>query len=124
MRIAFYAPLKPPDHPVPSGDRRMAQLLGLALTRAGHDVELAARLRSYDGAGEIEQQRRFAELGARLATRFVERARARPPQAQPRAWLTYHLYYKAPDWIGPRVAVQLGIPYLVAEASVAMKRAG
>jgi glycosyltransferase involved in cell wall biosynthesis len=124
MRIAFYAPLKPPDHPVPSGDRQMAQLLGLALTRAGHAIELAARLRSYDGAGEIEQQRQFAEVGARIATRFVEQVRARPPQEQPRAWLTYHLYYKAPDWIGPRVAAQLGIPYLVAEASVAMKRAG
>ena len=27
MRIAFYAPLKSPDHPVPSGDRQMARLL-------------------------------------------------------------------------------------------------
>lgn len=124
MRIAFYAPLKPPDHPVPSGDRRMAQLLGLALTRAGYDVELAARLRSYDGAGDIAQQRQIAEIGGKLATRLVEQFRARPAAEMPRAWLTYHLYYKAPDWLGPRVAAQLGIPYLVAEASVAMKRAG
>ena len=36
MRIAFYAPLKPPDHPVPSGDRRMARLLMAALATAGH----------------------------------------------------------------------------------------
>jgi glycosyltransferase involved in cell wall biosynthesis len=124
MRIAFYAPLKPPDHPVPSGDRRMAQLLGLALARAGHAVELAARLRSHDGAGDLAQQRQFAEMGGKLAARLIEQYRARPPQEQPGAWLTYHLYYKAPDWIGPRVATQLGIPYLVAEASVAMKRAG
>ena len=27
MKIGFYAPLKSPDHPVPSGDRRMARLL-------------------------------------------------------------------------------------------------
>ena len=27
MRLAFYAPMKPPGHPVPSGDRRMARLL-------------------------------------------------------------------------------------------------
>jgi glycosyltransferase involved in cell wall biosynthesis len=124
MRIAFYAPLKPPDHPVPSGDRRMAQLLGLALTRAGHEVELAARLRSYEGRGDIEQQRRLAEMGAKLATRLVAQYRERPRADQPRAWLTYHLYYKAPDWIGPRVAAQLGVPYIVAEASVATKRAG
>jgi glycosyltransferase involved in cell wall biosynthesis len=124
MRIAFYAPLKPPDHPVPSGDRRMAQLLRLALARAGHEVELAARLRSYDGAGDIARQRQFAEMGGRLASRLVERFKDRRPEDRPGAWLTYHLYYKAPDWIGPRVAAGLGIPYLVAEASVAMKRAG
>jgi hypothetical protein len=35
MRIAFYAPMKPPDHPQPSGDRRMANLLMQALRLAG-----------------------------------------------------------------------------------------
>jgi glycosyltransferase involved in cell wall biosynthesis len=124
MRIAFYAPLKPPDHPVPSGDRRMAQLLGAALTQAGHEVELAARLRSYEGSGDMEQQRRLAEIGGKLAARLIARYRERPVEQRPRAWLTYHLYYKAPDWIGPRVAAHFGIPYLVVEASVAMKRAG
>ncbi|HEX2116755.1 MAG TPA: glycosyltransferase family 4 protein [Alphaproteobacteria bacterium] len=124
MRIAFYAPLKPPDHPVPSGDRRMAQLLGLALTRAGHDVEVATDLRSYAGSGGVEEQRRLAALGAKLAAHFIAYYRDQPSAQQPRAWLTYHLYYKAPDWIGPRVASELRIPYLVVEASVAMKRAG
>ena len=94
MRIAFYAPLKPPDHPVPSGDRRMAQLLGLALTRAGHEVELAARLRSYESAGEIERQRRIAEVGGKLASHLVAQYRTRPRAARPRAWLTYHLSYR------------------------------
>ena len=47
MRIAFYAPLKSPDHPVPSGDRQMARLLVAALRHAGHDVEIASELRSY-----------------------------------------------------------------------------
>jgi len=36
VRIAFYAPLKPPDHPVPSGDRRIAELFLRALRQAGH----------------------------------------------------------------------------------------
>ena len=35
MRIAFYAPLKPPTHATPSGDRRVAGLLMEALVRAG-----------------------------------------------------------------------------------------
>lgn len=124
MRIAFYAPLKPPDHPVPSGDRRVAQMLMQALARAGHEVELASRLRSFDGAGDTEKQTRIAQVGARLAARLVAQLRGRPLSRRPRAWLTYHLYYKAPDWIGPRVAAQLAIPYVVVEASVAAKRAG
>src|SRR6185437_15141645 len=121
MRIAFYAPLKPPDHPVASGDRTMARLLLAALRRAGHEVEIAARLRSRDPRGEEERQERMQTLGRRLASRYVRRVRAggRPPDL----WFTYHLYDKAPDWIGPAAAAALGIPYVVAEASVAESRA-
>ena len=124
MRVAFYAPLKPPDHGVPSGDRRMARLLIEALGLAGHEVEVAARLRSWHGVPDAARQARIADLGARLTERLLRRYRRRPAAARPRAWLTYHLYYKAPDWIGPPVAEALGIPYLLAEASLAGKRAG
>ena len=31
MRIAFYAPLKAPDHPIPSGDRRVGAAAAWAL---------------------------------------------------------------------------------------------
>ncbi len=124
MRIAFYAPMKPPDHAVPSGDRRMAALLIDALRLAGHDVELASRLRSRDRDGDRRRQERLRDLGAALARRLLRRIEARPSGQRPQAWLTYHLYYKAPDWIGPAVASALGIPYLVAEASIAGKRAG
>lgn len=123
MRIAAYAPLKPPDHPVPSGDRRVARLLDAALQGAGHDVEWAARLRSRDGAGDEERQARLMRVGTGLAARLVRRWRAAPDR-RPDLWLTYHLYYKAPDHVGPAVAEALGIPYVVVEASVAMKRAG
>ena len=123
MRIAFYAPLKPPDHPVPSGDRRVARLLMAALAVAGHEPILAARLRSRDGSGDRERQARLRALGARLAERYLRQVAARP-SLRPDLWLTYHLYYKAPDWIGPRVAAALRIPYVVAEASLAEKRKG
>ena len=119
MRVAFYAPLKSPDHPVPSGDRRMAQLLVRALELAGCRVELASRMRSFDGAGDRMRQARIRALGARLAQRYVERCGGDRPDI----WFTYHLYHKAPDWIGPRVSAALGIPYVVAEASFAPKRA-
>jgi len=124
VRVAFYAPLKPPGHPVPSGDREMARLWLRALERGGHRPLLAARLRSYEGRGDGERQRRIAALGARLARRLVGRWRAAPPGERPDCWLTYHPYYKAPDWIGPPVCAALGIPYLVAEASHAPRRAG
>ena len=124
MRVAFYAPLKPPDHPVPSGDRRMARLLIEALELAGHEVEVAARLRAWHGVPDAARQARIAVLGEALAGRLLRRYRARPALARPNVWLTYHLYYKAPDWIGPGVAEALGIPYLLAEASLANKRAG
>lgn len=123
MRIAFYAPMKPPDHPVPSGDRHMARLFLQAFEEAGHQVELACRLRSRDPKGNPQRQDRLKQLGNALAERLLRRYRARPPAERPQAWFTYHLYYKAPDWVGPKVARELGIPYIVAEASVAYKRA-
>ena len=121
MRIAFYAPLKAPDHPTASGDRLIGGLLVRALERAGHEVVLASRLRTFDGAGERHRQLRLARLartqGRRLLDRWLDSPRS------PQCWFTYHLYHKAPDWIGPRVSARLGIPYIVAEASYAPKQA-
>lgn len=123
MRIAFYAPLKPPTHANPSGDRLMARLLMQALEQAGHEVSLASRYRSREAAGEAKRQTRLQETGTRLAERLIRRYQALPQRQRPQLWFTYHLYYKAPDWIGPAVAKALKIPYVVAEASVAHKRA-
>jgi glycosyltransferase involved in cell wall biosynthesis len=122
MRIAFYAPLKPPDHPVPSGDRRVARLFLDALRLAGHDPFLASRLRSFDGTGDPARQTHLAALGRRTAERLLRRWQAMPGTA-PGLWFTYHLYYKAPDWLGPAISAALGIPYVAAEASHAAKRA-
>lgn len=123
MRIAFYAPLKPPTHATPSGDRLMAQLFIQALEKAGHDVSLASRYRSREAVGDPERQARLQRVGQRLADRLIRRYQAMPARQRPQLWFTYHLYYKAPDWIGPVVAKALKIPYVVAEASVAYKRA-
>lgn len=120
MKIAFYAPMKPPDDPTPSGDRQLARLIIGALEDAGHKVILASRLRSwvrepYGGA----QERMAAEARAE-ADRVADMLRHQPEP--PDIWITYHLYHKAPDWIGPMVAEQLRIPYVVFEASRALKR--
>ncbi len=118
MRIAFYAPLKSPDHPVPSGDRRVARLLLEAMRRAGHDVRIASRLRAFEGEGDRRRQDRIKKRGAALAHRYTLKHRSNPPDL----WFTYHLYHKAPDWLGPAVSAAFTIPYVAAEASVAPKR--
>ncbi len=122
MRCIFHAPLKPPEHPRPSGDRQMARLFIQALRDAGVAVEAAPPLRSHDGRGDPERQRRLAAIGDRLAARLTGHLRARPAAERPDLWFTYHLYHKAPDLLGPSVSAALGIPYVVAEASYAPKR--
>lgn len=122
MRIAFYAPLKAPDHSNPSGDRRMARLLMKALEMAGHEVDLACRLRTWDGRGDGARQERLRELGRKSAQGLLNRM-AKGSLARPDLWFTYHLYDKAPDWIGPAVTTNLNIPYVAAEASLKPSRA-
>jgi glycosyltransferase involved in cell wall biosynthesis len=119
MRVAFYAPLKSPDHPVPSGDRQIARLLLQALRLAGHDATLASRFRSFDRCGDRDRQARLHALGARVARRLVARLRDAAP---PDVWFTYHLHHKAPDLLGPAVSRSLHIPYVVAEASLAPRQ--
>jgi glycosyltransferase involved in cell wall biosynthesis len=124
VRLAFYAPLKPPTHPTPSGDRRVARLLQAALRRSGHTVSLASEFRSRAAEPDPATLKTLRRRGERTAARLIERARAAPARERPELWFTYHLYYKAPDWLGPAVAEALAIPYVLAEASHAPKRAG
>lgn len=121
--IAFYAPLKPVDHPVPSGDRQMARLLLRALEQAGFAADIASTLRSYDAAGDPGTQHRLIAAAAAERDSLL-RLYTADPGRRPALWLSYHVYYKAPDLIGPEMARVLGIPYVVVEASRARKRLG
>lgn len=123
MRIAFHAPMKDPSHPTPSGDRHVAALYRAALALAGHEVTTPSDFRSYEGAGDAAAQAAILAAGRAEAARLTARLRAQPAATRPEAWFTYHLYYKAPDLLGPAVAAALALPYLVAEASFAGKRA-
>ena len=123
MRIAFYAPLKPPTHITPSGDRRVARLLMEALRTAGHEVTLVSEFRSYEGKGDSARQAEIRDQGSAIAHGLLDQWRAAGAHTGPELWFTYHLYYKAPDWLGPAVSKALVIPYAVAEASYAAKRA-
>lgn len=119
-RIAFYAPLKPVDHPVPSGDRQMARLILRALEATG-PVEVASGLRVYDGSGDAAVQARLTAAAEAERERLLS-LYATAPERRPSQWLSYHVYYKAPDLIGPHIARTLGIPYVVVEATRARKR--
>ncbi|PYE26534.1 glycosyltransferase involved in cell wall biosynthesis [Rhizobium sp. PP-CC-3A-592] len=117
MKIAFYAPLKSPRHPVPSGDRLMSRLMMQALELAGHQVALVSELRSFTRTPE--------EIGDLEAAAGAERERiAQDWQASgvPDCWFCYHPYYKAPDLLGPFLSKAYGIGYVTVEASYSARR--
>ncbi|WP_420336383.1 glycosyltransferase family 4 protein [Roseibium sp.] len=120
MKIAFTAPMKPLDHPVPSGDRTMGRLIVKALESNGHDVRVASTFRSWrkEAAEAVQRDARREALteADRIALDW-ETSGYRPD-----LFLTYHLYHKAPDWIGPVLSDRFGLPYTVVEASRAPKR--
>lgn len=121
-RIAFYAPMKAPTHAVPSGDRRMARLLWQLIAASGFTPLLASDFRSYDKSGETARQDALKKQGLEIADKLIDEWENLPTAARPKAWFTYHLYHKAPDWLGPPICAHFDIPYLVAEASHAPKR--
>jgi glycosyltransferase involved in cell wall biosynthesis len=124
MQIAFYAPFKPPGTATSEQDRDSARLLMEALSRAGHAVEVVSTFRSFDDEGDAERQLALREEGtshARLLASEWTRGTRTP---RPDMWLTHHVYYKAPDWLGPLAATALQVPYVIAEASHAPKQAG
>lgn len=119
MRIAFYAPLKSPNHPVVSGDRQMARMLVKALEHGGHSVELASELRFYLRQPESKS---FDALKIEAGEEVARLAKLWDRDGKPDLWFTYHLYYKAPDLIGPKMASGFAVPYVTAEASYSRRR--
>ncbi|MFD1744959.1 glycosyltransferase family 4 protein [Rhizobium helianthi] len=117
MKIAFYAPLKSPDHPVPSGDRLMARQLWKALERGGHEVKLVSDLRSFSATPDVPEEliRQARDESERIATDFAK-------NGKPDLWFCYHPYYKSPDLLGPALCQQHGIAYVTAESSYSQRR--
>lgn len=116
-RVAFYAPIKPPDHPIPSGDRLIARNLVKALGLANCEVQLASSFIAYSKRSDpaILASRKMDALLE--ANRLVAQYEAMPNALLPEVWITYHPYCKAPDWIGPQISRMLGIPYVTIEAA-------
>lgn len=118
MKIAFYAPLKSPDHPVPSGDRLMARQLMSALSEGGHAVTIASHLRAFHATPET----RLPGLEEQARTEIDRLSRQWDMEGPPDLWFCYHPYYKTPDLIGPPLARRFRRPYVTAEASYSERR--
>lgn len=118
--IAFYAPLKPPTHPTPSGDREIARSVLEALNTIGqnYDAKLVSDFRTYDGKGNHGIQLTLIAQAKVEARKLI----ALGQEQNWRLWFTYHNYYKSPDLIGPIVTKALDIPYILLEATRAKKR--
>lgn len=119
-RVAFFAPLKSPNHAIPSGDREMAAgiMAALSMNSLSLTVDLVSELRCYDGRGDATKQKAIRVQAAGEIERLLADDRHRRWQA----WVTYHNYYKAPDLVGPTICEQLDIPYILIEASIAKDR--
>lgn len=113
MRIAFYMPFKPLDHPHPSGDLVIGTELYRFLRARGHTIRLVSRLRA---RWIYWKPWMWARLPVEMA-----RARRMLRQFRPHVWLTYHAYYKAPDVLGATCAPTAGIPYAIFQGVYATK---
>lgn len=125
MRVLLHTPLKPPDSPTPSGDREMARGFARLLRRIGHRVIMPAASRVAAGVpsagAHLALERRARAQAARLIACWRALPAGHPERFE--LWFTYHCYYRKPDWLGPLVTRALDIPYVIAEASHAPRRA-
>ncbi|WP_421901701.1 glycosyltransferase family 4 protein [Maridesulfovibrio sp.] len=113
MRIAFFAPHKPIDHPLPSGDLIIGKTLHDFLRSQGHELLIASHFRL----------RHITNKPLKWPTLYLEfkNTLKRAEKFNPDIWLTYHSYYKSPDLLGPYISEKLGIPYVIYQGVFATK---
>jgi hypothetical protein len=105
MRIAFFAPHKPIDHKMPSGDLMIGKSLHDFLLSEGHEILIASRIRL--------RHITSSPLKWPVLCFEYKKALKRVTDFEPDLWLTYHSYYKSPDLLGPPISYKLGIPYVI-----------
>ena len=118
MQLAFYAPLKSPNHVTPSGDRTMARLLISALEFGGHQVDVISEFRSF--LKTPDKKLFFVTQSAAQTER--SRVEEKWRHQKPDAVICYHPYYKAPDFIAAPLCAQFSVPYIAIEASIPSRK--
>ena len=101
----------------------MARSLIYLLEYLGHDVRLVSEFQSREPEGRGKVQKELEAEGDSIANKLVESYMDGTATWKPDIWFTYHVYYKAPDWIGLKVTEKINIPYVISEVSHAPKRA-
>ncbi len=114
MKICFYTPFKPLDHPNPSGDLVTAVGLCDYLAGCGHAVAPVSSLRC--------RWITWKPWLWPLVLRERQRAVRRFGTGRCDLWFSYHSYYKAPDLLGPAVARRLGVPYVLFQGIYSTRR--
>ena len=98
----------------------MARSVIAAMQGQGHAAETASRFVSWSSAPSAERLDALRREAAAERVRLLALWQA--SGAKPDLWLTYHPYYKSPDFLGPEICAALHIPYFTVEASYAGKR--
>lgn len=113
MKIAYYMPFKPLDHPTPSGDLIIGRGIYEELGKE-QEVDVVSNLRL-----------RFVYRQPLLAIKLIlERRRVlrKLKLDKPSLWFSYHCYYKAPDLLGSYCSEKLKIPYVIFQGIYSTKR--
>jgi len=114
MNIAYYMPFKPMGHPNPSGDLVTGTELYNFLEGKGHTIEQVSRFRC-----------RWLYLKPWKLVQLpleIKKSMNRCRILRPDIWLSYHSYYKAPDFFGPVCSRRLNIPYILFQGIYSTKR--
>ncbi|MFW5733853.1 MAG: glycosyltransferase family 4 protein [Oceanidesulfovibrio sp.] len=113
MRLAFYTPFVPLNHPKPSGDTAIARSVIDFLRRRGHAVG-----ETTDFSSEWIWLRPWTLPGLLRARReFLSHLETERPDGV----LVYHSYYRAPDLLGPLAAAR-GLPVFHFGSAYASRR--
>lgn len=110
MRIALYTPSIPRDHALPSGAATATEALAGAFEIAGHATVSPAEPGNA-GGGPGDRMAGTACLTEQDVGPVI--ARLSVADRRPDTWVTYGLRDDAPDHVGPHVAHELRIPYVL-----------
>ena len=100
----------------------MARQIRDVLLALGHEVTLVSELRSFVKSGRSDEQLEKQDEAVPEIDRLRRHWRS-DSSSCPDVWMTYHNYHKAPDWLGPALAAEFALPYLIIEPSIAPVKA-